>query len=138
MRENNTHATPLCKTLSLCFLAGLKDPEHAASGPMGGVIMETAVVSGIVKALTHRGIRPQVFFWRTIAGTEIDFVVESGGRLVPIEVKLSATPRPAVASAIKTFQKDFGDKAMPGYVVHPGDIKLPLGPGVTALPFGEL
>ena len=43
-----------------------------------------------------------------------------------------------MASAIKTFQKDFGDKAMPGYVVHPGDIRLPLGSGVTALPFAEL
>ena len=123
---------------TLCYLVGLRDPEHAASGPMGGAIMETAVLSEIVKTLTHRGIDPQVYFWRTIAGTEVDFVVEAGGKLVPIEVKLSATPRPAMASAIKTFQKDFGDKAMPGYVVHPGDIMLPLGSGVTALPFAEL
>ncbi|MBW2030014.1 MAG: ATP-binding protein [Deltaproteobacteria bacterium] len=123
---------------TLCFLAGLKDPKHAASGPMGGAIMETAVVSEIVKALTHRGIRSNVFFWRTMAGTEVDFVVETGGKIVPIEVKLSATPRPAMASAINTFQKDFGDRAMPGYVVHPGDIMLPLGPGVTALPFAQL
>ncbi len=123
---------------TLCYIAGLRDPEHAASGPMGGAIMETAVLSEIVKTLTHRGIEPQVYFWRTIAGTEVDIVVETGGKLVPIEVKLSATPRPAMASAIKTFQKDLGDKAMPGYVVHPGDIMLPLGPVVTALPFAEL
>jgi len=90
---------------------------------MGGAIMETAVLSEIVKTLTHRGTDPQVYFWRTTAGTEVDFVVETGGNLVPIEVKLSATPRPAMASAIKTFRKDFGDKALPGYV---------------ALPFGEL
>jgi len=122
----------------LCYLAGLKDPNHAASGPMGGAILETAVLSEIVKALTHRGIDPQVYFWRTMAGTEVDFVVVTGGGLVPIEVKLSATPRPAMASAIKTFQKDFGDKALPGYVVHPGDMMLPLGPGVTALPFALL
>ncbi len=122
----------------LCYLAGLKDPNHAAFGPMGGAILETAVLSEIVKALTHRGIDPQVYFWRTMAGTEVDFVVVTGGRLVPIEVKLSATPRPAMASAIKTFQKDFGDKALPGYVVHPGDMMLPLGPGVTALPFALL
>jgi len=29
---------------TLCYLAGLKDPEHAASGPMGGAILETAVL----------------------------------------------------------------------------------------------
>jgi predicted AAA+ superfamily ATPase len=105
---------------------------------MGGAIMETAVLSEVIKALTHRGIDPQVYFWRTVAGTEVDIVVEAGSKLVPIEVKLSATPRPAMASAVKTFQKDFGDKVSEGYVVHPGDITLPLGPGVTALPFYKL
>ena len=123
---------------TLCHLAGLKDPEHVASGPMGGAIMETAVLSEIVKTLTHRGIDPHVYFWRTMAGTEVDFLVETAPGLVPIEVKLSATPRPAMASTIKSFQADAKGKAMPGYVVHPGDIRLPLGPGVTALPFADL
>ena len=81
---------------------------------------------------------PQVYFWRTTAGTEVDFVVESPRGLVPIEVKLSATPRPAMAASIRTFQRDLGSAAMPGYVVHPGDVRLPLGAGVTALPFADL
>lgn len=123
---------------TLCYLTGLKDPEHAASGPMGGPIMETAVLSEIVKTLTHCGIDPQIYFWRTAAGTEVDFIIEAGGRLVPIEVKLSATPRPAMAAAIKSLQEDFGEKVMPGYVVHPGDMRLPLGSNVIALPFSEL
>ena len=123
---------------TLCFLTGLKDPEHATSGPMGGAIMETAVLSEIVKTLTHRGLDPRVYFWRTMVGTEVDFVVETDGRLVPIEVKLSATPRPAMAATIKRFQRDMAGAAMPGYVVHPGDLHLPLGPKVTALPFADL
>jgi len=134
---------------TLCYLAGLKDPEHAASGPMGGAIMETAVLTEIVKALLHRGIEPQVWFWRTSTGVEVDILVETelpaprtsrqaGTKLVPVEVKISATPRPAMASAIKVFRKDIGDRASPGYVVHPGDVRLPLGPDATALPFAEL
>jgi hypothetical protein len=123
---------------TLCHLSGLKEPQHAAAGPMGGAIMETAVLSEIVKTLTHRGIDPQLYFWRTAAGAEVDIVVESGGKLIPIEVKLSATPRPAMANAIKTFRTDFGDRALPGYVIHPGDIRLPLGNNVTAWPFRDL
>lgn len=123
---------------TLCYLSGLKDPAHAASGPMGGPIMETAVLSEILKTLTHRGIDPQVYFWRTSTGAEVDIVVETAGKLVPIEVKLSATPRPAFAAPIKRFQDDFAGKALPGYVIHPGDIRLPLGANVTALPFAEL
>lgn len=122
----------------LCYLAGLRDQEHAASGPMGGAILETAAVTEIFKTLIHRGADPHIYFWRTSAGTEVDIVVESGSKLFPIEVKLSSTPRPAMGSGIKTFREDFGERAAHGYVLHTGDICLPLGEGVTALPFTEL
>lgn len=120
---------------TLCHLTGLKDPEHAATGPMGGAIFETAVLAEIVKTIIHRGQEPQVYFWRTAAGAEVDIVVAEGGRLIPLEVKLSATPRPAMARNLTAFQKDLKDLAAPGYVVHPGEVRLPLAPGVTALPF---
>ena len=123
---------------TLCHLAGLRDAAHAASGPMGGAIMETAVLSEIVKSATHRGLAPRVFFWRTRAGTEVDIIVESNRKLVPIEVKLSATPRPGMAGSIRAFQKDLDPESGRGYVVHPGDVTLPLGPGATALPFSDL
>lgn len=122
----------------LCYLSGLKDPVHALNGPMGGAIMETAVLTEIVKTYMGRGISPQIYFWRTRAGTEVDIVVETEGKLVPVEVKLSATPRSAMASGIKTFQADMGNKALKGYVVHPGNVTLPLGSSVTALPFADL
>ena len=123
---------------TLCYLAGLKDPDHAALGPMGGAIMETAVLSEIVKTLTHQGIDPRVYFWRTLAGSEVDIVVETTSGLVPIEVKLSATPKPSMASNIKNFQRNLKSVTTDGYVVHPGDIHLPLGSGVSALPFKDL
>ena len=123
---------------TLCYLAGLRDPEHAAAGPMGGAILETAVLSEIVRTLTHRGMDPQVYFWRTRAGTEVDFVIETATGPVPIEVKLSATPRPAMAAAIGRFQRDMKGMARPGYLVHPGDVRLPLGPSADAIPFASL
>lgn len=125
-------------TGTLCYIAGLKDAQHAASGPMGGAIMETAVLSEIVKTLTHRGEVPRVFFWRTMRGNEVDFVVETEGKLVPVEVKLSATPHQAMAKSISAFREDVGDIAMPGYVVHPGEMRLPLGRDAMALPFAQL
>jgi len=123
---------------TLCYLSGLKDPAHAAAGPLGGAIMETAVLSEIVKTLTHRGLDPSVYFWRTSAGREVDFLIEFGTKLVPVEVKLSATPRPSMAASIKTLRDDLGDRVAPGYVIHPGDVRIPLGSEVTALPFAEL
>ncbi len=123
---------------TLCYLAGLRDPEHAVAGPMGGAIFETAVLSEILKVLVHRGEDPQVYFWRTAAGAEVDFVIETEGELIPVEAKLSATPRPAMAAGIGAFRRDLGDRAGDGYVIHPGEVRLPLGSGVMAVPFGEL
>ncbi len=123
---------------TLCYLVGLRDPRHVVAGPMGGAIFETAVLSEIMKVLLHRGADPQVYFWRTAAGSEVDFVIEANGKLIPVEAKLSATPRPPMAAGIAAFQQDLGEKAGDGYVVHSGEIRLPLRERVTAVPFGEL
>lgn len=123
---------------TLCHLIGLRDPEHAALGPMGGAILETAVLSEIFKTLTHRGFTPRIYFWRTLSGSEVDFVVEVAGKLIPIEVKLSATPHPSMARSIRNFQRDMRDSVAPGYVVHPGDVQRSLGSRVSSLPFASL
>ena len=58
--------------------------------------------------------------------------------LTPIEVKLSATPRASLADAIVRLRHDLGARVGHGYIVHPGDVQLPLAPGVTAIPFSAL
>ena len=123
---------------TLCYLAGLRDPEHAASGPMGGAVFETAVLSEILKTYVHRGESPSLYFWRSSTGVEVDLVIEQADQLIPLEVKLSATPRPAMASSITDLRRLLGPRVAPGYVVHPGDVRLPLAPGATAIPFREL
>lgn len=125
-------------TGTLCHLAGLRDPDHAKAGPMGGAIFETAVLMEIVKTLADRGEVPRVYFWRTSAGVEVDFLIETERMLVPVEVKLSSTPLPAMATAIRTLREDLGAKAAPGYVVHGGNVRLPLAPSVMAIPFAAL
>jgi uncharacterized protein len=55
--------------------------------------------------------------------------------MLPIEVKLSATSRPAMATTIRTFQEDLGTEAGSGPVVHGGDVRLPLAPRVLAIPY---
>lgn len=125
-------------TGTLCYLVGLQDAQHAAAGPMAGGIFESVVLMEIIKTMMHRGQTPEVYFWRTASNGEVDFLVKSGEKLIPLEVKLSATPRPNMAHGIHTLQRDLGDRIAPGYVIHPGEVTLPLGEGVMAMPFNEL
>lgn len=123
---------------TLCHLTGLKDPDHAASGPLAGPLMEAAVLGEIIKTVSHRGERPEVYFWRTAGGAEVDFVVEAGTRIIPIEVKTTATPRPRMVRGIRALRADLGDRCGPGFLVHGGEGRLPMGAGVTAVGFSEL
>ena len=101
------------------------------------ILLNNFIINEVVKASWHRGEEPQVYFWRIAAGVEVDVVLEVGGQIVPIEIKLSAMPRPAMVAGILTLRQDLGEKVEPGYVIHPGEIQLPLAPGVRALPFIE-
>jgi predicted AAA+ superfamily ATPase len=122
----------------LCYLVGLRDTEHAAAGPMGGAIFENLVISDLYKTYLHRGENPAMYYWRTVAGSEVDVIIEIQSGLVPLEIKLSQTPRLEMAKELHAFQRDFKENALPGYVIYPGDTALPLGEGVTALPLNRL
>ncbi len=122
----------------LCHLVGLRDPEHAAAGPLGGALLRTAVLSELTRTLAHRGRDPAVWFLRASGGAEVDFLVEHEGGVVPLEVTLCATPRPALGDALRRLRALLGERCLPGYVVHPGIERLALGDGITALPLEEL
>jgi len=129
-------------TGTLCHLVGLRDASHAAAGPMAGALLETAVIGELLKAALHRGETARLHFWRTATGVEVDVLAqlwESGGeRLVPLEVKTSATATARMARGIRGLRADMGGMVAPGYVVYLGDRRLPLGDDVTSLPLGEL
>ena len=109
-------------TGTLCHLTGLKEVDHAWKGPMSGALFETALVVEVYKSLIHRARDPRLSFWRTSDGREVDLVVDDAMKLVPLEIKSTATPRPAHAR----------------FVVHSGERRLPLGGGVMGVPFGDV
>jgi len=73
----------------LCsYLAGWRDPEQLRLSPFAGAIFETAIFCEITRCLSNRAKDFQIFYWRTKDGEEIDFLVETNGKIVPIEAKI--------------------------------------------------
>ena len=122
----------------LCYLVGLRDFEHAMSGPMSGAIFENFIVAEIVKIFHHRGEEPNLYYWRTKDGSEVDLIVDAGNSLIPIEIKQTETPHPKMGKELVSFQALFEGRAGKGYVIHSGKTVLPLGNGVTTLPLNML
>lgn len=123
---------------TLCYLTGLRDIDHLSAGPMAGAVFETFVVSQVYKRLLNRGIEPNVYFWRTATGLEVDILIEEQGVLHPLEVKATATPRPPMATGISSLYKDLGSQVSKGYIVHMGELTLPLAPKIEAIPLVQL
>jgi len=73
--------------------------------------------------------------WRTAIGEEVDFVIESGGRLLPVEVKATARPGLADAAHLRTFRAEYGKKARAGLLLHTGNTLERLTPDVLAAPW---
>jgi hypothetical protein len=121
----------------LCYLTGIQTREQALGSPLGGPLFEWVVLGELIKAQVNRGRESRVYFWRTAAGAEVDIIVEHAGRYVPVEAKLSSTPRPKMASGIDAFVRDFPESDK-GFVVHTGNIILPLGEHALALPIDLL
>lgn len=124
-------------TGTLAYLLGLTESCQVAEGIAAGPLFEAAVLAQLYRLLAHRGEVPRIYFWRTSDGHEVDFVVERGQSLIPIEAKLTATPTPRHAAAIERFQKLFGERAGRGLVVCLAPERVPLSRTVEAVPFGS-
>jgi predicted AAA+ superfamily ATPase len=78
---------------------------------------------------------PQIMYWRTAAGREVDLVVEWEGQLLPIEVKATARPRAGDAADLRAFRDEYGRHARAGLLLHTGTRVSWLADGVLAAPW---
>ena len=75
----------------LCALLGIRAPGQLAEHPLRGAVFENWVVTEILKSRTHRALPPDLFFFRSRAGLEVDVLVDAGASLLAAEVKAGQT-----------------------------------------------
>ncbi len=88
-----------------CALLGIKEVGQVSSHPLRGSLFENMVVSDALKHFTHRGQRPELYYWRDKTGREIDLIIEQAGRMLPIEIKAGKTYQSDFARHLKAFAK---------------------------------
>jgi len=105
------------------------------SNEPGGAHLENLVLHDLLAWRDARIDRAEVCYWRTAIGEEVDFVIEAGGRLLPIEVKATGRPRLGDATHLRTFRAEYGRKARAGLLLHTGSTLEWLAPDVLAAPW---
>lgn len=98
------------------------------------MLFEGLMVIEAVKAYTNAGLKPALWYWRSHDGLEVDLILQSNGILVPIEIKLTATPQPTHLDGLRRFRSLAGEKSCePGLLICRVPEKRLLPFGITAL-----
>lgn len=119
-------------------LARQPGAEALWRGAAGGAFFEGWVVLEAVKAFTARGRRPEIYYWRSHDGLEVDLLIEAGGKLHAVEVKQTGTPLGGHAQGLARFRELVGEESRgESVVVCCTDQRALLPGGVVALPWRE-
>jgi hypothetical protein len=108
-------------------LAGLAEPV--------GAHLENLVLHDLLVWRDGRTERAEILYWRTATGEEVDLVIETGDRVLPIEIKATTRPRIRDAAHLRTFRGEYGKKARAGLLLHTGTTIEWLTPDVLAAPW---
>jgi predicted AAA+ superfamily ATPase len=101
----------------------------------GGAHLENLVLHDLLAWRDARLERAELGYWRTASGEEVDFVIETGGRLLPVEVKSTTRPKLSDAVHLRSFRAEYGKKATAGLLLHTGSSVEWLAPDVLAAPW---
>ena len=108
---------------------------HLGATAPAGAHLENLVLHDLLAWRDARVDHVELAYWRTTIGEEVDFVIEAGGKLLPIEVKATAKPRLADCAHLRTFRQEYGRKARAGLLLHTGHTVEWLTPDVLAVPW---
>lgn len=109
---------------------------HAgADGEPSGAHFENLVLCDLVAWRDTHVPRPEITYWRTAAGHEVDFVIEWKKRLVGVEVKAGRQPTLAEARGLREFLAEYPRQATGGIVLHGGDESYWLDDRIVAAPW---
>lgn len=109
--------------------------EAALHGSLGGALFEGLLIGETLKWFASQGRRPEVYYWRSRDQLKVDLLVRSGDRLIPIEIKLSASPTTRHAKPLIRFSELTHSE--PGVVVCRTEQRRQLPGGAVALPWRD-
>ena len=108
---------------------------HLAGGEPTGAHLENYVLTDLLAWRDTETPRPEISYWRTAGGAEVDFVIERKQRLLALEVKAAGAPAPRDAAHLVTFQSDYGSAVQGGLILHGGEEIYWLGDKILAIPW---
>lgn len=100
---------------------GLRNYALRRFGDFADQVHDGFLFQNLVFCHLMQNLQPttSLYFWRTRDGAEVDFVVDTGAGIVPIEVKFSSLTRPEVTRSFRSFLHSY--HPMKACIIHLGE-----------------
>lgn len=134
-------SSPICQKLYLgdsgmaCHLAAVDTWPALERQGRTGALVETWVTAELRKVIAVAGPGVGLWYWRTHAGREVDFLIEQGEALVAVEVKWSQRISEADGASLHQCARDLKGRVHLSVLLYPGTEALALDTRTLAVPF---
>lgn len=118
------------------FLAGRSQGEDSQTTSFLGALFETAVFQHLRVWKDLQVPKANLYYWRTMDGLEVDFVVEWGRKLLAIEAKATDQPQFSHAQSLRVFLQEYPETSA-GIIIHTGNQTEQLDEHIFAVPISN-
>lgn len=112
---------PLSRPRAPLLPAGNHSPRRLARARLPWSRVRDLRDGRAAESLRPSGEASPVYFWRDSAGHEIDFLIEQGSRLVPVEAKAGETIPPGLFEGLEWWRRLVEEETAPALLLHGGD-----------------
>lgn len=116
-------------------LLGIENPVQIELHPFRGSLFENMIIVNVLKTRYNAGKANTIYFWRDSLGNEIDLLIQSGDRLIPVEIKSGQTVTNDYFKGILFWNKI--TKTEGGCVVYGGEMMQNRSNGIKVIPFRD-
>lgn len=111
---------------------------HLSGGEPSGAHLENLVFQDLVAWRDTETPRPEISFWRTASGSEVDFIIERRKELLAVEVKAGSSVSTRELAHLRRFREEHGNAVRGALVLHGGERAHWVADDVLAVPWWQV
>jgi predicted AAA+ superfamily ATPase len=102
-----------------CSLLGIRQTKELENSHFRGALFENYVIMELLKEKFNTASTAGFYYWKENNGLEIDLLIDAGKKIIPAEIKSSATFTESQIKNLQQWNKITGDSG--GLLLYNGD-----------------